>query len=74
MAHAFRAKSFITKASANDDSVANTAAGLVENYLELIDAGGSGVDIDEIISITSCKLKGGRVFTLVVLEDETGGG
>jgi hypothetical protein len=74
MAHLFRAKSFITDASAVDDSTTASMAGLVENYLEAQDAGGDSADIDEIICVTSCKLKGDRVFTLVVLEDQVAGG
>jgi len=74
MAHVFRAKSFITDASANDESVANTAAELVKDYLEAQDSGGAGADIDEIFSISSCKLSGDRVFTIVILEDQTEGG
>mgnify|MGYP003144161010 CR=1 FL=1 len=74
MAHIFRAKSFIADASADDDSNDSSMAGLVEYYLEAQDAGGSSVDIDEIISVSSCKLSGDRVFTIVVLEDQTAGG
>ena len=74
MAHVFRAKSFITNASATDDSSTSSMAGLVEDYLETQDSGGSSLDIDEIFSISSCKLSGDRVFTIVVLEDQTEGG
>ena len=74
MGHVFRAFSFITDASAKDDSDTDSTAGQIENELENADVGGSSRDIDEVISVTSCKLKGGRVFTLLVLEDETPGG
>ena len=74
MAHVFRAKSFIQDPTANTDSVEGTMAAEVENYLEAVDAGGSNVDIDEVISVASCRLKGDRVFTIVVLEDDIAGG
>ena len=73
MPHIFRVKSFITDASADDDGEESSMAGLVEDYLEVNDAGGT-TDIDEVISATSCKLSGDRIFTLVVIEDQTGGG
>ena len=47
---------------------------LVEDYLTAKDAGGGSADIDEVISVSSCGLSGGRVFVIVVIEDETGGG
>ena len=74
MPHIFRAKSFITDASAEDNSTTSSMAGLVEDYLTANDAGGNTNDIDEVISVTSCKLKGDRVFTLVVIEDQVPGG
>ena len=79
MAHIFRAKSFITDATALADTETDSrgnkgVSGIIEDYLESSDAGGSGVDIDEIISIASCSLSGDRVFTIVVLEDQTAGG
>ena len=74
MPHLFRAKSFIANASADDDSAASSMAGLVENYLEANDTGGIAQDIDEVICTASCKLNGDRIFTLVVIEDQTAGG
>tara|TARA_Y100001938_G_scaffold144193_1_gene218356 strand:+ start:764 stop:988 length:225 start_codon:yes stop_codon:yes gene_type:complete len=74
MGHVFRAKSFIQDPTANTDSVEGTMAAEVENYLEAADAGGSSTDIDEVISVASCRLKGDRVFTIVVLEDDIAGG
>tara|TARA_R110000824_G_scaffold81812_3_gene205477 strand:- start:1953 stop:2195 length:243 start_codon:yes stop_codon:yes gene_type:complete len=79
MAHKFEAKSFITDATALDNTQTDgrgvdSVAKQVEDYLTLNDAGGSGSDIDEVIAVTSCKLKGDRVFTLVVIEDEYSGG
>ena len=79
MAHVFRAKSFIADATALADTETDSrgnigVSGQVENYLETHDSGGGSLNIDEIISISSCKLSGDRVFTIVVLEDQTEGG
>ena len=79
MAHVFRTKSFIADATALDNTQTDSRGNdgiskLVEDYLTLTDLGGSPVDIDEVLSVTSCKLKGGRVFVLVVLEDDIAGG
>ena len=79
MAHVFRAKSYIRDATALEDGELDVhgniaLAGEVENYLELHDAGSGSTQIDEVISITSCKLKGDKVFVLVVLEDNVAGG
>ena len=79
MAHVFRVKSFIADATALDNTQTDrrgnhSLSKQVEDYLTLTDAGGSSSDIDEIIAVSSCKLNGDRVFTIVVLEDEHGGG
>ena len=42
---------------------------LWENYEKYNDT-----DIDERLAVSSCSLSGDRVFTIVVLEDEVGGG
>ena len=75
MAHVFRAQSFIANATAlvntETDGRGNfSISKLVEDKLSLWNFGGTGNDIDEIISVTSCKLSGDRVFVLVVIEDE----
>jgi monomeric isocitrate dehydrogenase len=79
MASTIRAKSFIADATAlshvdNDRRGQSSMSKLVKAYLATHDAGGSGTDIDSVLSVTSCKLKGDRVFVLVVIEDGTGGG
>ena len=79
MAHVFRAKSFIKNATALADGEKEIRgepgiSGEAENYLEVQDAGSVSTDIDEVLSITSCKLSGDRVFVLVVIEDEVAGG
>ena len=79
MGHVFRAKSFIRDATAlaNGETDGRGTIGIsdeVENYLTANDTGGGAVDIDEVISISSCKLKGDKVFTLVVIEDDVAGG
>ena len=79
MAHKFRAESFIADATALDNTQTDgrgndSIAKLVEDYLTTNDAGTSGTDIDEVITVTSCNLKGDRVFVLVVIEDEYAGG
>ena len=79
MGHVYRAKSFIADANALGDTHTDARgnqgiSGLVEDYLESQDAGGGSTDIDEVISVASCSLKGDRVFTIVVIEDQTGGG
>ena len=75
MAHVFRAQSFIANATALDNTETDgrgnfSISKLVEDKLSLWNFGGTGNDIDEIISVTSCKLSGDRVFVLVVIEDE----
>ena len=75
MAHVFRAQSFIANATALDNTETDgrgnfSISKLVEDKLSLLNFGGTGNDIDEIISVTSCKLSGDRVFVLVVIEDE----
>ena len=79
MPHQFRAKTFIGDATALVDTAEdvrgrNPISGQVEDYLESQDIGGSSNDIDEVISVSSCKLSGDRVFTIVVIEDESAGG
>jgi len=79
MPHIFKAKSFVADASALSDAQTDGrgnkgVSGLLEDYLEAQDTGGVAVDIDEIISISSCKLKGDRVFVLTVIEDQVAGG
>ena len=79
MAHVFRAKSFIADATALDNTQTDSRGNdgiskLVEDYLTLVNFGGTPVDIDEVLSVTSCKLKGDRVFVLVTLEDDIAGG
>ena len=79
MAHIFRAQSFIADATALDNTQTdgrgnNSISKLVEDRLTLWDFGGTSRDIDEILSVTSCKLSGDRVFVLVVIEDQSGGG
>ena len=79
MAHVFRAKTFIADATAlshsESDSRGNKSmSDLVQDYMAANDVGGSGSDIDEILGVSSCSLSGVRVFTIVVMEDETGGG
>jgi hypothetical protein len=78
MAHVFRAKSFIGDSSAKshgqtDGRGVDSLSKQVEDYLSLHDVGGA-TNIDEVNSVTSCKLNGDRVFVLVVLEDNTGSG
>ena len=79
MAHIFRAKSFIADATALDNTESDgrgnfSMSRLVEDYLTASDEGGGTVDIDEVISVSSCRLKGDRIFTVVVIEDQTAGG
>ena len=79
MAHVFRAKTFIAPATAlnqseNDARGNKSMANLVDTYIDSQDIGGTGSDIDEILAVSSCSLSGDRVFTIVVLEDEVGGG
>ena len=79
MAHIFRTKSFIADASALASGVLDMRgnlgiARLVGTYLDETDAGGASTNIDEVLSVTSCKLNGDRVFVLVVLQDQTGSG
>ena len=79
MAHVFRAATFIAPASAKSNTESDirgndSMSKLVEDYLTAKDAGGGSADIDEVISVSSCGLSGGRVFVFVVIEDETGGG
>ena len=79
MASTIRAKSFIADATALDNTESDrrgndSMSKLVEDYLSQQDAGGASLDIDEVLSVTSCKLSGDRTFVLVVIEDGTGGG
>ena len=79
MAHKFRAQTFIASATALDNTQTDrrgndSLSKQVEDYLTTQDAGGGSTDIDEIIAVSSCKLNGDRVFTIVVIEDEYGGG
>ena len=79
MAHIYKAKSFIADATALDNTQTDSRSNdgiskLVEDYLTISDLGGTPTDIDEVLSVTSCKLKGDRVFVLVVLEDDIAGG
>tara|TARA_R100001594_G_scaffold145544_1_gene195850 strand:+ start:698 stop:943 length:246 start_codon:yes stop_codon:yes gene_type:complete len=79
MAHVFRAKTFIAPATALNQSQADSRGNdsmskLVDTYIDSQDTGGTGSDIDEIIAVSSCSLSGNRVFTIVVIEDEVGGG
>ena len=79
MAHVFRTKTFIAPATAltgteTDGRGNNSMSKLVDAYIESQDGGGTGSDIDEILAVSSCSLSGDRVFTIVVLEDEVGGG
>ena len=79
MASTIRAKSFITDAAALNNTETDARGNdsmskLVEDYLSQQDAGASALQIDEVLSVTSCKLKGDKVFVLVVIEDGTGGG
>ena len=78
MGHVFRADSFIASATALDnletDGRGNAGiAQLVENSLSGHDAGGNTKDIDEVISLASCRLSGDRVFVIYVIEDQTTG-
>ena len=75
MGSIIRAKSFIADATALDNTETdgrgnNSMSKLVEDYLTSQDSGGSDVDIHEVLSITSCKLKGDKVFVLAVIEDD----
>ena len=79
MAHVFRAQSFIADATALDNTETDgrgndSLSKLVEDRLTIWDTGGTGNDIDEILSVTSCGLSGDRIFVLVVIEDESAGG
>ena len=77
MAHRFIAKTFIRDAAVGDHTVSHLPGNLpddVEYYLTAKDSGGASNDIDEVIAVTSCKLKGDRVFVLVVIEDQFTGG
>ena len=79
MAHVFRAKTFIAPATALNQSQTDGRGNkpmsrLVDDYIDSQDIGGAGSDIDEIIAVSSCSLSGDRVFTIVVLEDQTEGG
>ena len=75
----FRAKSFIADATAlsntqTDGRGVDSLSKQVEDYLTSQDIGGATVDIDEVLSVTACKLLGDRVFVLTVIEDQTSGG
>lgn len=74
MAHVFRAQSYIRDANpateADNDSIPDD----VEKYIEGQDTGGGGSDIDEVICVSSCRLSGDRIFTLIVIEDQVSGG
>ena len=84
MSDKFRAKTFITDATAltntQTDSRGNDSmAKLVEDYLTTLNSGTTSTDLSgsagaRQISISSCKLKGDRVFTIVVAEDQYSGG
>ena len=79
MGHVYRAKSFIADATAVgqdtlDGRGNDSMSKLVADYLDAADAGGGSTDIDEVISVASCRLKGNRIFTIVVIEDQTAGG
>lgn len=83
MSHVFRAESFIAPPTAKkSDGITTVYDGrgnesiseLVENYLTENDAGGTGRDIDEVLSVTSCTLSGGRIFVLIVIEDDVPSG
>ena len=79
MAHVFRAKTFIAPATALNQSQTDgrgnkPMSDLVQDYMAANDVGGTSSDIDEILAVSSCSLSGDRVFTIVVMEDETGGG
>jgi len=79
MAHVFRAKTFIADATAlssgdTDFRGNKSMSDLVQDYMAANDIGGTSSDIDEILAVSSCSLLGDRVFTIVVMEDETGGG
>ena len=79
MPHIIRAKSFISDASVKKHNELDirgnvSLAGEIEDYITDADTGGSSVDIDEVLSVSSCRLGGDRIFTIVVLEDQTAGG
>tara|TARA_R100000152_G_C6649981_1_gene91886 strand:+ start:302 stop:541 length:240 start_codon:yes stop_codon:yes gene_type:complete len=79
MSSVFRAKTFIAPATALDNDGTDSRgrlgmANLVQNYLSANDVGGSETDIDEVLSVSSCKLSGDKVFTIVVIEDDIGTG
>ena len=79
MAHVFRAKTFIAPSTAlssgdTDFRGNKSMSDLVQDYMAENDIGGTSSDIDEILAVSSCSLSGDRVFTIVVMEDETGGG
>ena len=81
MAHVFRAKSFIADATALDNTQTDgrgndSMAKLVEDYLTAQDddTGSGATDIDQIFSISSCKLSGDRIFVLAVIEDDVASG
>ena len=83
MADKFMAKTFITDATALDNTQTdgrgvNSMAKQVEDYLTSLNSGGASADLSGApgarqISISSCKLKGDRVFTIVVAEDQYSG-
>ena len=79
MPHVFRAASFINPPSAKDNTETDgrgndSASKDVEDYLTHNDSASSTQDIDEVISVTSCTLSSGNIFTLVVIEDQIAGG
>tara|TARA_R100000008_G_C3530861_1_gene139205 strand:+ start:296 stop:508 length:213 start_codon:yes stop_codon:yes gene_type:complete len=70
MAQRFDAKTFITDANVADQSDSGSLPDSIENYLQW------GRTNDAIVAISSCKLSGDRIFTIVIHDNDylSGGG
>ena len=71
MAHVFRAKTFIAPATAlnqseNDGRGNSSMSKLVDTYIDSQDTGGTGSDIDEILSVSSLFPAGMSKITLAL--------
>ena len=70
MAQKFDARSYITDANINDQDDAGSLPAAIEAYLPIDRTN------DDVIAITSCKLNGDRIFTLIIMDNDylSGGG
>mgnify|MGYP003111413450 CR=1 FL=1 len=64
MAQRFEARSYVTDANVNDQNDTGSLPATIEAYLPIDRPN------DDVIAITSCKLKGDRIFTLVIMDND----